>query len=203
MGLLSFLFKQKYTSKKTFPVLCFKLGNYLESIRKNWIQGCKNIMEEQAGKSLDNILVDEGPIDTASKAFQIMTVTEFVSEKAYVHPCETKIFSGLIDAEVFGDALMECLECVKMYEKYKHISQLNHQISKDMAQCFLGRTASEEEIAQIMPTVDIFTELIQMVTADVFSDYRTVKKKERAVQKQIVKLTPRARIEYAVLENMG
>ena len=201
MGLLSFLFKKKYASKDEFPILCFNLSNHFSSIRRNWLQGIKSIMETYTGKSLDDILLDQGPVDAASKAFQVLTSARLVSAKMYVHPSETKSFSDLLYAEVFGDTLMECLECVKMYETYANASQMHHQISKDMAQCFLSATASEEEILRITPTVDIFTILIQMVTADVFADYKTVKKKELAVLKRIETQEGASAINYDVLKD--
>ena len=202
MGILTFLFKKKYASKDEFPVLCFNLSKSLESIRRNWIQGCKSIMEAYTGKSLDNILVNQGPVNAVSKAFQILTSSKFVMAKAYVHPSETKSFSDLLYTEVFGNALMECLECVKMYEKDDDASQMRYQVSKDLVQCFLGATATEKEILRIKPTVDIFAVLTQMATADVFADYKAVKKKELAVLKLIEKQEDKSAINYEVLRNL-
>ena len=200
MGLLSFLFKKKYPSKKAFPVLCFTLSRNLESIRKNWIQGCKNILETRTGRNFSDVLTDRGPVDELSKGFQVLIVSEFIAAGSYVHPLETKAFRDLLCAEVFRDELLPCLECVHMVEKHSQPAERHFQVAKGLAGCFMGNGACEPEIPAIQSTVAIFEILSQMAVADVFGDNKTLKQKEIAALNQVKAQGIESAVDYDLLK---
>jgi hypothetical protein len=120
----------------------------------------------------------------------------------YVHVSETKAFSDLLLAEAFADELQVCLECAKTYEKIQNTSRLHHQIAEDLATCFSGNKASEQDVLCLQSTVDVFLALTQMATAEVFADFKTMKKVETSLMGLLKKQDGRSFVDYEMVRNL-
>ena len=178
MGILSFFLKKKYPAIKDFPVLCFTLTRRLNLIRTNWLgESCKLAADESRADPLA-LLQAGGPQAYLTKGYLVLVAARCITANTYIRPSENKRFSDLLYADAFADALVKCLECLKVYARQQSSFRLHRQVAKDLARSLLQKEAPEALVLQLQALVAIFSELVEMVTAEVFADYKTAKKKE-------------------------
>jgi hypothetical protein len=155
-------------------------------MREKWFGMCVGVLQDASKDPEADFSVVKSQLrgngDAALRAFQVLSLLNYMAQKRYVPPEKGHIFADTLCALVFQDMEDECFDYFDRYSsRIEDVTTLGFSFNSDIAKYV---TQSEDVLLPALalaPFTEFFVLQSHLVLADCFNDKKEAKAKMNAL----------------------